>query len=72
MNTGTATVSVRLQVSPTTVESYYVNDNTAEVTLTQNQATVLVPGLFLNYTRLRVLGTSDATVTSQAYFNGQN
>lgn len=71
-NTGTATVSVRLQVSPTTAESYYVNDTTAEVTLTQNQAVVLAPGLFLNYTRLRVLGTSEATVTVEGYFNGQN
>ena len=72
MNTGAATVSVRLQVSPTTTNSYFVNDNTAEVTLTQNQAIVLVPGYFLNYTRVQVLGVGSDTSTVVAYINAQN
>ena len=70
VNTGTAAISVRLQVSPTTSETYFVPDNTSEVALTQNQAAVLVPGYFLNYTRVQVLGAQ--TATAVAYFNGQN
>jgi hypothetical protein len=48
VNTGAATISVQLQVSPTTTETFFVPDKTAEVALTSNQAAVLVPGYFRN------------------------
>ncbi len=70
VNTGTAAVSVRIQISPTTTETYFVNDITAEVSLAQGAQTVLVPGIFLNYTRIQVSGAE--TITAIAYFNGQN
>ena len=70
VNTGTAAVSVRLQISPTTTQTFFANDNTTEVSLAQNAQTVLVPGIFLNYTRIQVRGAQ--TVTAIAYFNGQN
>ena len=70
VNTGTAAVSVRLQISPTTTETFFVNDNTTEFSLAQDAQTVLVPGIFLNYTRIQVAGAQ--TITAIAYFNGQN
>ncbi|OGO78630.1 MAG: hypothetical protein A2Y23_10150 [Clostridiales bacterium GWB2_37_7] len=70
VNTGTAAVSVRLQISPTTTQTFFMNDNTPEISLAQDAQTVLVPGLFLNYTRIQVTGAQ--TITAIAYFNGQN
>jgi hypothetical protein len=70
VNTGAATISVQLQVSPTTTETFFVPDKTAEVALTSNQAAVLVPGYFMNYTRLQV--AAGETASAIAYFNGQN
>lgn len=69
-NTGTAAISVRLQVSPTTAETYFIPDKTIEVSLTADQSTVLVPGYFLNYTRIQAV--SSETASAVAYFNGQN
>jgi hypothetical protein len=70
VNTGTAAVSVRLQISPTTTETFFTNDNTPEISLAPNTKAVLVPGFFLNYTRVQVTGSE--TVTALAYFNAQS
>ncbi len=70
VNTGTAALSVRIQVSPTTTETYFTNDSTSEISLAQNAQTVLVPGVFLNYSRIQVAGAQ--TVTALAYFNAQS
>ena len=70
VNTGTATVSAMLQVSPTTTETYYTPDKSAEIALTQDESAVLVPAFFMNYTRIQV--QSSETVTAEVYFNGQN
>lgn len=70
-NTGSATVLARIQISPTTTESFFTNDTTAQITLTPGQINTLVPGIFLNYTRIQVYGSPSATFTVLAYFNGQ-
>lgn len=70
VNTGTATISAMLEVSPTTTETYYTPDKSAEITLTQDESTVLVPAFFMNYTRIQV--QSSETATAEVYFNGQN
>lgn len=70
VNTGTETVYARLQVSPTTNETFYMNDKTTVVTLTQDQKIVLVADYFLQQTRLQLY--SAATATAVAYFNAQN
>jgi len=67
----TATVSVRLQVSPTTTDSYFANDTTAQILAGASSLNVLVPGYFMNYTRLQILKTSANTCTLELYFNGQ-
>jgi hypothetical protein len=49
---GTAPITVKLQVSPTTTSSYFVDDSSTPVLLNPLEAAVLVPKYYLNYTRL--------------------
>jgi uncharacterized protein with beta-barrel porin domain len=68
-NSGALSVSARIQISPVNNETYFINDKTAEIQLGTNQATVLTPGYFLNFTRLRIQGSN--TATCLVYFNAQ-
>ena len=70
-NVGADTVAARLQISPTLTEAFFTNDTTAQITVTPGQNATLVPGIFLNYTRLEVYGSPNATFTITAFFNGQ-
>jgi|GEM_PF-2046117 len=70
-NVGADTVAARLQISPTLTEAFFANDTTLQILITPGQNATLVPGIFLNYTRLEVYGSPSATFTVTAFFNGQ-
>jgi len=59
----TASVSVKLQVSPTDTDSYFIDDTSTAITLVTDAATVLVPKNYLHYTRLYYTNL-DATSTA--------
>jgi hypothetical protein len=68
MNSGTSTLTVKLQVSPTTVASYFIDDSSTPVVLAPAGAAVLVPKYYLNYTRLYYTNNDTANTASlQAY-----
>ncbi|WP_026487474.1 DUF6385 domain-containing protein [Caldanaerobius polysaccharolyticus] len=69
-NTGAAALSVKLQISPTTAEEYFIDDPSGEISVTPGSATTLVAQRFLNYTRL-YYDAGTATVTAVFYYNAQ-
>lgn len=69
-NLGTSTVTLIIQISPTDVEDYYVNDEATSVSLTPGSKTVLVPSKYLKYTRVLYDVGADTT-TVDLWFNGQ-
>lgn len=69
-NSGAAAISVKLQISPTTAEAYFVDDPSGEVSVASGSATTLVAQRFLNYTRL-YYNAGAATVTAVFYYNAQ-
>ena len=72
-NTSTvATLRVKLQVSPTTTASYYVDDTSTSVDIATGHAAVLVPKYYLAYTRLYYTNV-DAThaATLVAYYDAR-
>ncbi|SHE47984.1 hypothetical protein SAMN02746089_00302 [Caldanaerobius fijiensis DSM 17918] len=69
-NTGAAAISVKLQISPTTADAYFIDDLSGEVSVVPGSATTLVAQRFLNYTRL-YYNAGTATVTAVFYYNAQ-
>lgn len=70
-NTGnTETVTARLEISPTDTTAYYLNDNTTATTIGPNSKAILVPGLYLRFTKLLLSATASTPV--EAYFNGRD
>ncbi|MDK2809854.1 MAG: hypothetical protein PWR27_563 [Petroclostridium sp.] len=69
-NTGSNTVTVQLQISPTTTASYFVDDTSGPVGVAAGQKTTLVAAKFLQYTRL-FYETSGVTCTFDVYYNAQ-
>jgi hypothetical protein len=69
-NTGANTVTVQLQISPTTVESYYVNDFSGTVGVPTGGKSVLIADQFLQFTRL-FYETSGAACSFDVYYNAQ-
>ena len=69
MNSGTtSTLTVKLQVSPTTLASYFIDDSSTPVVLAPSAAAVLVPKYYLNYTRLYYTNNDTVNTASlQAY-----
>ncbi|QEK12489.1 hypothetical protein FQB35_09195 [Crassaminicella thermophila] len=67
-SSGAATVNI--QISPTTADSYFINDATSAV-MTANSTVVLVPEKFLKYTRL-YLQAGSGGATASVYFNAHN
>lgn len=70
-NEGTNTLTVSLQISPTTTDEQYIDDaNYTNVAIAGNDKKYFAISKFAHYTRLRyVLGTT--TCTLSAYFNAQ-
>ncbi len=69
-NTGENTVTVQLQISPTTTDSYFMNDISGEEGVPTGEKTTLVAAKFLQYTRL-FYETSGATCTFDVFYNAQ-
>lgn len=67
-NTGVNTVTVQLQISPTTTYAYFVDDPSGSIGLGAGQKTTLVTSRFLKYTRL-FYETSGAACTFEVYYN---
>ncbi|GMQ64319.1 DUF6385 domain-containing protein [Vallitalea maricola] len=66
-NTGDNTISVNLQISPTTTDSYFMDDR-AQVAISSGEKAVLVAEKFMQYTRL-FYETSGAACSFSAYYN---
>lgn len=68
-NSGTNAISAQLEVSPVDTDSYYVPDKSIAISLGGGEKQILIPGYFLNYTRLKI--SSSSAFTAEVYFNGQ-
>ncbi|MDI6603878.1 MAG: DUF6385 domain-containing protein [Thermoanaerobacteraceae bacterium] len=68
-NTGTNTVTVKLQISPTTTATYFVDDG-ASYAIAGGAITVIATTKFMQYTRL-YYDTGATAVTAQLYYNAQ-
>ena len=67
-----ASVSVKLQVSPTTAAAYFIDDSSTAVTLGTGAATVLVPKVYQAYTQLYYTNLDGAeTAAIEAYYDGR-
>ncbi|WP_145993159.1 DUF6385 domain-containing protein [Tepidibacter mesophilus] len=69
-NTGTNSIDLKLQISPTTTDTYFVDDISGTVTVAAGQKAVLVAQQYLKYTRL-YYDTSGATCTFEAHYNAR-
>lgn len=70
-NYGNNTVTCNLQVSPTTVDSYFVDDRSiGEVPVGPNEKYVFFTNEFMKYTQL-FYDTGGLTCTFDAYYNAQ-
>jgi len=67
-NTGSATFSVYLQISPTTTEGYFMDDPSGAVEIAPGERQTLVAQKYLRYTRL-VYDAGAATVTADFWYN---
>ena len=68
----TASVSVKLQVSPTDTDSYFIDDTSTAITLATDAATVLVPKNYLHYTRLYYANLSTTeTANIEIYYDAR-
>jgi len=66
-NTGAASVSVKLQISPTDSDDYFEDDSSSEVALDAGDRAILVAQRYLKYTR--VYYNASDTTTIEAYYN---
>ena len=70
-NTSAALLTAFLQISPTTAESYFVNDGSTIYTVAGASQAVLVAERYLKYTRLMLQAGAD-TASAIVYFNAQS
>jgi len=71
-NSSTASVSVKLQVSPTSTSSYFIDDSSTAITLATGAATVLVPKVYQAYTQLYYTNLDETdTAAIVAYYDGR-
>lgn len=66
-NTGSASVSVKLQVSPTNSDDYFLDDSSGEINISAGEKAILVAQKFLKYTRL-YYNPSDTT-SIEVFYN---
>jgi hypothetical protein len=69
-NSGNNTLTVQLQISPTTTTSYFVNDPGGPVGIARGSKATLIASRFLKYTGL-FYETSGVTCTFEAFYNAQ-
>ncbi|MDD3014002.1 MAG: DUF6385 domain-containing protein [Candidatus Gastranaerophilales bacterium] len=67
--TAATTLTAWLQISPTTAESYFVDDDSTVYAIAGNEKKAIVASKYLQYTRLAML--SSATATTEVYYNAQ-
>jgi len=65
--TAATTMTAWLQISPTTAESYFVDDPSTVTVFTGIGKAVLVASRYLQYTRLAMV--SSASATAEVYYN---
>lgn len=70
-NTSANTATAWLQISPTDVETYFVNDSTGKQVVAPSSSLVLVPKYFLKYTRVMLQNSTTATTSAFVYYNAQ-
>lgn len=68
--TAATTMTAWLQVSPTTAESYFVDDLSTFYTLGGNEKQPIVASKYLQYTRLAMI--SSAPATAEVYYNARS
>ncbi|SKA79513.1 hypothetical protein SAMN05443428_10380 [Caloramator quimbayensis] len=68
-NNAANTIQVRLQISPTDNDDYFINDQTVATDVSPESAVVIAPKYFLRYTRL-YYDTGTYTADFEAYCNG--
>ena len=66
-NTGSAAVSVKLQISPTDNTDYFIDDGSSEVSVGAGEKATLVAQKYLRYTRLFYNASDTATI--ETYYN---
>lgn len=69
-NIGTAPLSVKIQISPTTAATYFYDDPSGETVVTGGNKTVLAASRYLKHTRLYYNAGSDCS-TAIFSFNSQ-
>jgi hypothetical protein len=69
-NTGSAVISVKLQISPTDNADYFVDDGSGEVSVAAGDKAVLVLQKYLRYTRV-YYNSGAATATAEFYYNAR-
>ncbi len=70
-NTSAASLTAFLQISPTTAESYFINDTSCMFTIAGTSQAVLVAQRYLRYTRLMLQAGAD-TASAIVYYNSQS
>jgi len=69
-NTGAETLTISLQVSPTTTSTYYIDDPSySAITVAAGENTLMVLSKFANYARLQYTGATSTDF--EAYYNFQ-
>lgn len=69
-NTGSNTLTVQLQVSPTSTDSYFMDDTSGSVGLGPGDKATLVAAKFLKYTRM-YYDTGGVACSFDAHYNAQ-
>lgn len=69
-NTSAATLTAFLQISPTTADTYFLNDASGAVGIAGSAQAVLVAQKYMRYTRLMLQAGAD-TASAVAFYNGQ-
>ena len=69
-NDSTNSISVRIQVAPTNVDGYFVDDLSSVTTISESSSAVIAPKYYLNWARL-VYSTGGNTANLEAYINAR-
>ncbi|MBR0600140.1 DUF6385 domain-containing protein [Sinanaerobacter chloroacetimidivorans] len=70
-NSGTSTLTVSLQISPTTATAFYIDDPSyTDVAISNGENKIIVIGKFANYARLSY--DAGAAATFSVYYNAQS
>lgn len=72
LNKGSSSFRVKLQIAPSNVDVYYIDDVSGEITVDAGSSSkvLLVPRHFLKYTRLQYVPIS-GRINAEVWFNGR-